>query len=188
LENSIAIICKYDIIKIIQIGEINMSAEILKAKKLLNDNGYIILKTTKGMAQEASECKLDQYDIENCKKYCIDCFNRVCLKNIINEQLGNKRRDKITDLSGGNMNIKLIEELDINTDIEWWNNNRKRLNKVIYAFNEWQTIHKFDKFEKEVVIARVKACREYGEEHEFSNWQFEILDDIENWINLCNNN
>lgn len=36
------------------------------------------------------------------------------------------------------MSPRYIAEWDENTDISWWNAGRKRLNKVIQAFNDWQ--------------------------------------------------
>jgi len=78
--------------------------------------------------------------------------------------------------------IEYIEELDEDTNIGWWNTNRKKLNSVIQIFNDWQIKHRFDEFEKEVLIARIKACRKYGDNNDFSDWQYEILDDMEKFI------
>ena len=80
------------------------------------------------------------------------------------------------------MRIEYIEELDEDTNIGWWNTNRKKLNSVIQIFNDWQIKHRFDEFEKEVLIARIKACRKYGDNNDFSDWQYEILDDMEKFI------
>ncbi|WP_336761529.1 hypothetical protein [Paenibacillus sp. USHLN196] len=80
------------------------------------------------------------------------------------------------------MNFKLIEELDTDTDIDWWNSNRERVNLVIRSFNDWQTTHRFDDWEGKVVIAKAEACERYGERYDFSSWQFEILDDIKEFV------
>lgn len=83
------------------------------------------------------------------------------------------------------MRIEYIEELDTNTGISWWDENRRRLNSVIQCFNNWQIKYRFDEFEKEVVIARIKALRKYSEERDdrsFSDWQYEILDKMEEFI------
>jgi len=78
--------------------------------------------------------------------------------------------------------IEYIEELDEDTNIGWWNTNRKKLNSVIQIFNDWQIKHRFEEFEKEVLIARIKTCRKYGDNNDFSDWQYEILDDMEKFI------
>lgn len=80
------------------------------------------------------------------------------------------------------MRIEYIEELDEDTNIGWWNTNRKKLNSVIQIFNDWQIKHRFEEFEKEVLIARIKTCRKYGDNNDFSDWQYEILDDMEKFI------
>ena len=80
------------------------------------------------------------------------------------------------------MEIKLIEELDTDTAISWWNTNRKKINSVIQHFNDWQIKHQFEDFEKQILIARIKACREYGQENDFSDWQYEIMDNMEKFI------
>ncbi|PZT57460.1 hypothetical protein [Paenibacillus silvae] len=80
------------------------------------------------------------------------------------------------------MNFKLIEELDTDTDIDWWNSNRERVNAVIRAFNDWQTIHRFDQWEGKVTIAKAEACERYGESHDFSGWQYEILEEIKEFV------
>jgi hypothetical protein len=80
------------------------------------------------------------------------------------------------------MDIKLITYLDTDTSIDWWNGNRKRLNEVIERFNKWQTDYRFDQWEMKVVKAMIVSCRKYGEKNNFSDWQFEILDEIEEFI------
>lgn len=78
--------------------------------------------------------------------------------------------------------IKLLEPHDTNTDISWWNANRRRLNDVIYAFNAWQTQHRFDQWEKEKLQAQITLCRQFGQDNHFSDWQFETLDEMEAFI------
>lgn len=78
--------------------------------------------------------------------------------------------------------IKLMELVNANTDIDWWDRNRERLNEVITLFNDWQIKHRFDAWEKEILVAKLKLCREFGENNTFSDWQFEILDDMETFI------
>ncbi|PYE51597.1 hypothetical protein HUB98_06160 [Paenibacillus barcinonensis] len=80
------------------------------------------------------------------------------------------------------MIFKLIEELDTDTDIDWWNSNRERVNTVIRVFNDWQTIHRFDQWEGKVVIAKAEACERYGEQYDFSRWQYEILGEIKEFV------
>ncbi|WP_124115421.1 hypothetical protein [Paenibacillus xylanexedens] len=80
------------------------------------------------------------------------------------------------------MNFKLIEELDTDTGIDWWNSNRERVNVVIRSFNDWQITHRFDEWEGRVVIAKAEACERYGESNDFSCWQYEILSDIKDFV------
>ena len=78
--------------------------------------------------------------------------------------------------------IKLIEPVRTDTNIDWWNDNRIRLNEAIAVFNNWQTEHKFDDFEKEVLKAKINLCREFGNNNDFSEWQFKMLDEMEEFI------
>ena len=82
--------------------------------------------------------------------------------------------------------IYLIEEIEVNTDIDWWNRNREKLNNVIRKFNNWQTIDKFNEHEKDVVLAMIDSCRRFGEDNEFSDWKFDILIDMKKFINNLN--
>lgn len=80
--------------------------------------------------------------------------------------------------------IKYIELLDIDTtEVDWWKRNRERLNELIVLFNTWQVEHKFDEHYKEAVKARIKSLRVYGSENSFSDWQFDLLSEMENWCN-----
>jgi len=40
--------------------------------------------------------------------------------------------------------IQFVEEWATNTPIDWWNDCRKKLNKVIRRYNKWQTKKDFD--------------------------------------------
>ncbi|NUJ17429.1 hypothetical protein FKN04_12670 [Bacillus glycinifermentans] len=82
-------------------------------------------------------------------------------------------------------NIKLIEELDTNTNIEWWNDNRKRINQVIKLFNDWQIEHRQDSYFGHLVLAKVNTLREWNKDEGdsgFNDWQLEILDEIEQHV------
>jgi len=75
--------------------------------------------------------------------------------------------------------VKCMEELDENTPIGWWNENRRKINEIIRLYNEWQTVHHFDRYQKEIVKGRSLALKKWAEEgSEFSDWQIEILDEI----------
>ena len=82
--------------------------------------------------------------------------------------------------------IYLIEEVEVNTNIDWWNVNREKLNNVIRKFNKWQTVDKFDEYEKDVVLAMIDSCRRIEGDRDFSDWQYDILNDMENFINSVN--
>ena len=81
-------------------------------------------------------------------------------------------------------NIKLMEELDIDTPIEWWNENRRKINEVIRMFNEWQIDHRQDEYNAELVLAKVKSLRDWNKSgnKEFNDWQIDILDNVENHV------
>ena len=64
-----------------------MSKEIDEAKKLLNSNGYLVLKMTKGCVNCANICEIDQFNINNEEGSCMHCINKTCLKDIIINQL-----------------------------------------------------------------------------------------------------
>jgi len=80
----------------------------------------------------------------------------------------------------------LIDEIEVDTNINWWNENRRKLNKVIRKFNNWQTVDKFDEYEKDVVLAMIDTCRRDGGDKSFSEWQYDILNDMEKFINNLN--
>lgn len=73
--------------------------------------------------------------------------------------------------------ILLLEKDEPNTNIEWWNVNRRKLNEVIHAFNQWQ-INGFSTHGRAVVEAMVERCEKYGEENDFHQRQFDTLAQI----------
>ena len=75
--------------------------------------------------------------------------------------------------------IKYLYELDADKSIKWWNDNRAKINDVIRLFNEWQIEHTFDEKQKKILLARIEVLKEYGNEHSFSEWQFEMIDEME---------
>lgn len=78
--------------------------------------------------------------------------------------------------------LHLIELAPVNTSIDWWNQNRKRINKVIQKFNDWQTEDRLDVYEKDVLLAMIEACKKYGYNHDFSDWQYETLNEMKEWV------
>jgi hypothetical protein len=78
--------------------------------------------------------------------------------------------------------INLMELLETDTSVDWWNSNRQKLNEVITSYNDWQTIRRFDDEEKENLKTKIKLCREFGNKNHFSKWQYEILDDMESFV------
>jgi hypothetical protein len=82
-------------------------------------------------------------------------------------------------------NIKLFEELETDTNIGWWNYHREKVNEAIRMVNNWQINHKQDRYEAELVIAKVNSIRRWSKEEcdeKLSGWQLEILDEIENHV------
>ena len=78
--------------------------------------------------------------------------------------------------------IKFLEKSNENTSIGWYNINRNKVNLVIDKFHEWQLVDKFDAFQKEVLLGMIMFTRKFGEEQDFSKWQFDILNEIEEHI------
>lgn len=70
--------------------------------------------------------------------------------------------------------ILLLEEADEDTQISWWNANRKMLNEIIRAFNEWQ-LRGFSIHSRYVVEALLNRCEQSAESNNFSDWQMETL-------------
>lgn len=83
-------------------------------------------------------------------------------------------------------NIKLFEELETDTNIGWWNHNRAKVNEAIRLCNEWQINHRQDVYFAELVLAKVKSIKAWSEDKgnsELSEWQIDILDEIEKHVN-----
>lgn len=82
-------------------------------------------------------------------------------------------------------NIKLIEKLETDTGIEWWNVNREKINEVIELHSDWQINHRQDCYRAELVLAKVKSVRKWSEDRgskELGGWQIEILNEIEEHV------
>ena len=75
--------------------------------------------------------------------------------------------------------MKFIPEVSESTDILWWNENRKRLNEAIRWYNEYVENRNRP---AEAVLAKIEQIREYGTKNEFTDWQFDILDDLRNML------
>lgn len=52
--------------------------------------------------------------------------------------------------------IVLFEKRNEDTDIDWWRESRKKLNKIIKRFNKWQTKHNFNRQKSEILLARIE--------------------------------
>ena len=84
--------------------------------------------------------------------------------------------------------IKYLYELGTDEPIKWWNDNRSKINDVIKLFNEWQTEHSFSEKQKEILLARIEALKEYGREHSFAEWQFAAITEMEDHIKKVEEN
>lgn len=83
-------------------------------------------------------------------------------------------------------NIKLFEELDTNTGIDWWDTNREKVNEAIRMCNEWQINHRQDRYYAELVLAKINSIRVWNDDRASSNlndWQIELLNTIEDHVN-----
>ncbi len=56
------------------------------------------------------------------------------------------------------MEYRFVKRWDTNTQIERWNEDRKSLNEIINAYNDWQIHHDFDIVKGGVLLALI----EYG--------------------------
>lgn len=54
-----------------------MDEKIREAKKLLRNNGYVVVKWTPSMEKDADEC--ERMSMEGKMKYCCGCSCAVCL-------------------------------------------------------------------------------------------------------------
>lgn len=82
-------------------------------------------------------------------------------------------------------NIKLFEEIDTDTNISWWNENREKVNTAIKMCNDWQINHRQDRYFAELTLAKINSIRVWNNDRgdsELSDWQVEILDEIEEHI------
>lgn len=77
---------------------------------------------------------------------------------------------------------KIIDLLETDTNVSWWDENRSRINRVIKEFNNFQLEYQFDEYRAKIVKAKIKLCREYGKENNFDDWQYEILDKMEEFL------
>jgi hypothetical protein len=76
--------------------------------------------------------------------------------------------------------MKIIEELDVNTPIDWWNDNRSKLNAVIRLFDAYQLVQNQNM--QAVLLAKIISVREWGKSHNFSEWQYNLLNDMEQCV------
>ncbi len=75
--------------------------------------------------------------------------------------------------------VKFIEEVSEQTGISWWDENRRKLNEAIRWYNEFIGTHNRS---SEMVLAKVDQIRRYGESNDFSDWQYDILNEIESKV------
>ncbi len=83
------------------------------------------------------------------------------------------------------MKLHLINSVDENTGISWWDENRKKLNELIRDFNDWQIVHRFDMWQLKVLEAKIDMVKKYHDEAGdgcFSDWQLDIIKEMEDHI------
>lgn len=76
---------------------------------------------------------------------------------------------------------ELFPLLETNTNIDWWNVNRLKLNDVIACYNIYMVLTHITKPQ---MLQIVNDCIEEGRYKEYSDWQFEILNKMISNINL----
>lgn len=88
------------------------------------------------------------------------------------------------------MKLHLINNVDENTGISWWDENRKKLNELIRDFNDWQIVHRFDMWQLKILEAKIDMVKRYSDEAgdaSFSEWQLDIIKEIEDHIRYIKN-
>lgn len=69
-----------------------------------------------------------------------------------------------------------VELLELDTGIDWWDENRKVINKAINEFNKYQL--GYSDYGNNMMIALIKDTIEYGDNHDFSGWQYNLLNEM----------
>lgn len=76
-------------------------------------------------------------------------------------------------------NVLLINELDFNgCTIDWWIENRKRVNEVIREFNNWQSKDLTNLKMKNVIKAKLDLLILWGKSNSMANWQYELINEM----------
>ena len=78
--------------------------------------------------------------------------------------------------------IQLVEEWATNTPIDWWNDCRKKLNKVIRKYNKWQMKKDFDAVYGTKLLALVRHGKDTIGSRDGGSGYLEELDNMEKHI------
>lgn len=83
------------------------------------------------------------------------------------------------------MEYKFVQKWDENVEIDWWKRSRKRLNRVIEAYNDWQIYDQFDSKKGKTVLAIIRYCKETMSIIDGGSEYLKVLIEMENFINEC---
>jgi len=78
--------------------------------------------------------------------------------------------------------IKFIDYWDENTEIGWWDDCRKRLNKVIRRFNKWQVEKGFDNQYGYKVLRHIEAEKQGIGARDGGSGYLEVLEEMEQFV------
>ena len=79
------------------------------------------------------------------------------------------------------MELKLKTHWDVKTDIDWWNTSRKKLNKIIDAYNNWQ-INGFDIDKSKKLLSKITYGKETIGSQDGGSGYWDELNEMENFV------
>lgn len=85
------------------------------------------------------------------------------------------------------MEYKFKEKWNEDTDISWWKVSRKKLNKIIEIYNNWQIQENFDKEKARFVLANIEYGKQtFASSDEGSGYRDELIE-MEEFVRDCLN-
>jgi hypothetical protein len=76
-----------------------------------------------------------------------------------------------------------LEEWSETTGINWWNEGRKKLNKIIRKFNKWQRVHDFDPEKSRKLLSRIEEGKQTIGAKDGGSGYLEELEKMESFVN-----
>ena len=80
------------------------------------------------------------------------------------------------------MEYKFIKKWDENTSIDWWNECRKELNKIIDCYNNWQIEDDFSEEKAKIVLAKIEYGKQTIGSRDGGGGYWDELDEMEKFV------